>query len=405
MNLQESTILTVTQLNNQAKYFLEEKFAHVWIEGELSSPKKYPSGHIYFTLKDDNSELSCVMFAQQSKKLSFDLLTGTKVIANGDISLYLARGQYQFIVKNMYPSGQGELWLAYEKLKQKLFDEGLFDEVHKKPIPKYPKEIGIVTSSSGAVLRDIINVVNRRSPQVRILLRSAQVQGENSAQDISNGINELNEHGRVDAIIVGRGGGSWEDLWSFNEEIVARAIYESEIPVISAVGHETDFTITDLVADLRAPTPSVAAELAVPIKNELIQTIDYFSSRLFDSVKKSIENRNDLVNQYLSRYGLHKPNILLNRLSENINIKDHQIRQLISTKLNQSYEKVNSFEKNLENLNPMKILERGYSVVFDENCSLVNSTKSVSLGDTINVKFARGLISANVQNIEDSENE
>ncbi len=405
MEVSESTILTITQLNNQAKYILEKKFTHVWIEGEISTSKKYPSGHIYFTLKDDNSEISCVMFAQYVKKVSFDFSPGTKVIANGDVSLYLARGQYQFIAQNMYPSGQGELWLAFEKLKEKLQNEGLFDNQHKKNIPKYPKEIGVVTSSSGAVLRDIINVVNRRSPQVHILLRSAQVQGEGSSLDIASGIKDLNDHGRVDIIIVGRGGGSWEDLWSFNDEVVARAIFESKIPVISAVGHETDFTIADFVADMRAPTPSAAAEIAVPRRDELLQSIDHCTSRIIDSLKRSIGNRLDLVNQYAKRYGFHKPNILLEQISDNIEVKSSQLEKLIATKFSTSEQDIATLEKNLENLNPLRVLDRGYAIVYNEDGKIINSPKFVSIDNKIDVKLAKGRITAKVLKTRVNEND
>jgi exodeoxyribonuclease VII large subunit len=280
MALDNPTILTVTQLNNQVKSQMETRFKNLWIQGEISSPKKYPSGHTYLTLKDSQSEISSVLFSGSGRNIDFQILHGLKVIAYGQPSIFIRRGQYQFIIENMYPAGKGELWLSFEQLKKRLVNEGLFDQKFKRNISLYPRRIGVLTSGSGSVLRDIINVINRRAPHINILVRPVQVQGEAAVDDIRRGLKEMNEHGGVDTIILGRGGGSMEDLWCFNDESLARDIFHSRLPVISAVGHETDFTISDFVADHRAPTPSAAAEIAVPKQADLVQILDDFQKRM-----------------------------------------------------------------------------------------------------------------------------
>ena len=267
-------ILSVSQLNHEIKTLLESTIPVLWIEGEISNLKLHSSGHIYFSLKDKESQISAVMWRSRSAQLFFTPQDGMKVHAFGKINVFHKRGYYQFDIIKLQPAGIGELQLAYEQLKQRLQEEGIFDEEHKRQIPEFPERIGIVTSPTGAAIQDLLNILNRRFPGLEIVLGPVKVQGEGAAQEIADAVDNFNKFGKADLLIVGRGGGSLEDLWAFNEEIVARSIFRSKIPVISAVGHEVDFTISDFVSDLRAPTPSAAAELAVPDRIDLLNHVN-----------------------------------------------------------------------------------------------------------------------------------
>jgi len=280
MDFFERRILTVSQLTSGIKDLLESAFDEVWVEGELSNIRRPPSGHLYFTLKDEESQIRGVIFKQQSRLLRFELEDGQHVICWGRVGVYERRGEYQLILDYAEPRGIGSLQIAFEQLKGRLAAEGLFDADRKRPLPLLPQRIGIVTSPTGAVIQDMLHILRRRFENIEVLLCPVKVQGEGAAQEIAQGIEYLGEEGKVDVIIVGRGGGSLEDLWAFNEEAVARAIFVSPVPVISAVGHETDFTIADFVADVRAPTPSAAAELAVQQKRDLVRVIDVLTERL-----------------------------------------------------------------------------------------------------------------------------
>jgi len=280
MDFFDRRILTVSQLTAGIKGLLESSFDEVWVEGEVSNIRRPPSGHLYFTLKDEDSQIRGVIFKQQSRLLRFELEDGQQVICWGRVGVYERRGEYQLILDYAEPKGIGSLQIAFEQLKGRLAEEGLFDADRKRPLPLLPQRIGIVTSPTGAVIRDILNILRRRFENIEVLLYPVKVQGEGAAQEIAQGVEYLGEQGEVDVIIVGRGGGSLEDLWAFNEEAVARAIFASPVPVISAVGHETDFTIADFVADVRAPTPSAAAELAVQQKRDLVRMIEVLTERL-----------------------------------------------------------------------------------------------------------------------------
>ncbi|MFQ5772424.1 MAG: exodeoxyribonuclease VII large subunit, partial [bacterium] len=260
---------SVSELTRQIKFLLESSFPEIWVQGEISNFTHHSSGHMYFSLKDENAQISCVMWRSRNQHLFFTPQDGMKVILDARITVYEKRGAYQLDVLQMQPAGVGELQLAFEQLKNRLREEGLFSEEFKKPIPLYPERIGIVTSPTGAAVQDLISVLQRRFPGIEIIINAARVQGEGAATEIARAIDDFNDYGKVDVLIVGRGGGSLEDLWAFNEEVVARAVFRSKIPIISAVGHEVDFTICDFVADLRAPTPSAAAELAVRHRDEL----------------------------------------------------------------------------------------------------------------------------------------
>jgi exodeoxyribonuclease VII large subunit len=277
-------ILTVSELTQEIKEILEERFPEVWVEGEISNLRIPPSGHIYFTLKDDTSQIRAVLFKMQARTLRFAPEDGLHVVCRGRVSLYEKRGDYQLILESMEPKGIGALQLAFVQLKEKLEKEGLFDPARKKPIPMVPQKVGVITSPTGAVIRDMLHILNRRFENLHILLYPVRVQGEEASREIAEAVKYFNQRTDVDVIIVGRGGGSLEDLWAFNEEAVARAIYHSKIPIISAVGHETDYTISDFVADLRAPTPSAAAELVVRDKREIKNVLHYLRGRLENEV-------------------------------------------------------------------------------------------------------------------------
>lgn len=384
----EQIIATVSQLNGFIKKTFESNpvFSDIWIKGEISNFKKHYSGHLYLTLKDEGGVLKAVMFKSSAYSLSFMPSDGMKVLARGRVSVYEAGGAYQLYINEMIPDGVGELYIAYEKLKKKLEAEGLFDEEHKKPIPQYPSVIGVVTASTGAAVRDIINVMTRRYPYAEIIIYPAQVQGAGAAESISKGIEYFNKEKICDTIIVGRGGGSIEDLWAFNEEMVAYAIYNSEIPIISAVGHEVDFTIADFVADLRAPTPSAAAELAVPSQTELMRKISDLEYTIKTLLISNLKNKK-----------LKLDSIKL--LSPQDIIENHFLRLDVSTK-----EIINAMEKiilsskekyvgvlgRLDALSPLKVLKRGFSVPVDENEEVIKSVTELDKKKNFILRLADG---------------
>ncbi len=301
MDLFETKVLTVSQLTAGMKDLLESHFDEVWVEGEISNLRRPPSGHIYFTLKDETSQIRAVIFKMQGRYLRFDLEDGQHVICWGRVGIYERRGEYQLILDYVEPKGIGSLQLAFEQLKARLAEEGLFDEGRKRPLPLLPRRIGIVTSPTGAAIRDMLNIVRRRFENIEVVLYPVKVQGEGAAEEIAQGIGYLGEKGEVDVIIVGRGGGSLEDLWAFNEEVVARAIFRSPVPIVSAVGHETDFTIADFVADLRAPTPSAAAELVVRDKREIVRLIGALAERMVREVDRLFARKREEVKGFEGR--------------------------------------------------------------------------------------------------------
>jgi exodeoxyribonuclease VII large subunit len=303
----ERRVYSVAEITREIKTDIESRFPSLWIEGEISNFKRHASGHFYFSLKDAEAQISCVMWRGRNQGLRFEPQDGMKVLAVGDVTDDERQGKYQLDTAVLRPSGVGDLQLAFEALKKKLAAEGLFDEGRKRPIPAFPERIGIVTSPTGAAIHDIVQVASRRFPPVQLLLRPVRVQGEGAAEDIARGIGEFNEWGEADVLIVGRGGGSMEDLWAFNEEAVARAVASSRIPVVSAVGHEVDFTICDFVADLRAPTPSAAAELVVPDRGELLSTIHQWMGRSARLLRDRIRFLNERVRAFDRSHALQKP--------------------------------------------------------------------------------------------------
>jgi len=386
---------TVSELNAQIRFLMEGSLSDIWVTGEISNFHYHPSsGHMYFTIKDDRGEMQCAMFRGKNQYLKFKPSDGMEVRILGSVSIYEKRGQVQLIVSRMEPAGLGDLFKAFEALKETLSEEGLFDAIHKNSIPKFPRKIGVITSGSGAALQDILNVLNRRSPHVDILVRSTIVQGNESSQDISNAIQEFNDHGLVDVIIVGRGGGSIEDLWSFNEEIVSRSIFESTIPIISAVGHETDFTIADFVADLRAPTPSIAAELATtPLKDILILLIEI--NKGFKRVlKRDIEQAWVLTDHLEARLSNQQPQKKIQRQVERLTQFDQRLRHGISTTQNHFIKKTETLQKQLNSLGPKQVLDRGYAIALMKNGDLIRNAVDISIGDSFSLETGNGLFGA-----------
>ncbi len=383
--------ITVEELNQYIKNKIDgdEVLNNVYVKGEISNCKLHYTGHIYFTLKDEKSLIKCVMFKSYTPHLTFIPKDGMKVFVLGSVSVFERDGVYQIYCKAMRQDGIGSLYEAYEKLKSKLELEGLFDESHKVKIPMYPKTIGVLTSSTGSVIRDIINVSTRRNPNVHIRLLPVPVQGPGACEKIAEGIRKMNEEKLADVLIVGRGGGSLEDLWPFNEEIVARAIYDSEIPIISAVGHETDFTIADFVSDLRAPTPSAGAELAVPNIQDVIYNIDSYNNRLKVELKRKIEIMKMRYEKCMTRRVFKEP---LQRLNEKYMILDSTIKGIISSTKKNLESKKTEFLKTttkIDALSPLKTLTRGYCIT-QKNSKIISKTNDLMVGDYINIKYIDG---------------
>jgi len=356
-------IYTVDELTRSIKLILEENLGDIWVKGEVSNCRRAASGHIYLTLKDGKSVVRAVLFRGYQSGIKFEIEDGLNVIAHGKVSVFERRGEYQIIIDFIEPEGLGALQLAFEQLKKKLAEEGLFDDAHKKPIPPFPETVGIVTSPTGAAIRDILNVIDRRYSGVHIVVYPTLVQGTEAAQSIAGAIEKANERDEVEVLIVGRGGGSTEDLWPFNEEVVARAIYKSHIPVISAVGHEIDFTISDFVADLRAPTPSAAAELVVQNKVELISQLKGLTVRLLQAV----QNMMQLKAEMLSRY---TPDALRNSVDKILREKQlvlDDLEKMLSIRMADILKKTRAaFEKMVGELNvlsPLNTLSRGYAII------------------------------------------
>ena len=386
--------LTVKELNIYIKTLVDrdEFLNNVYVRGEISNFKRHYTGHLYFTLKDGESLIKCVMFKSYTQNIVFEPKDGMAVLILGTVAVYERDGVYQIYVKGMEPDGVGALHTAYEQLKQKLELKGMFDEKYKKPIPILPKSIGVVTSKTGAVIRDIINVTTRRLPNVNIKLFPAAVQGVGAAETIVKGIKYFNEQRNVDLIIIARGGGSLEDLWPFNEEITANAIFESELPIISAVGHETDFTIADFVADLRAPTPSAAGELAVPDRNEIIWKLQNINRRLSLSLTKKVEGMNNRYQKVMNSRVMKNP---LDLLNERRVLLDNAIKNLEKNITIEFKNKKLNLVKSitaLDTLSPLKTLARGYSIVEDCKGNVIKSIKNLKSNDEISIILNDGKV-------------
>ncbi|MCA9734521.1 MAG: exodeoxyribonuclease VII large subunit [Deferribacteres bacterium] len=383
--------LTVSDATQRIKSLLETELLPMEIEGEISNFLHHNSGHMYFSIKDAKAQMPCVMWSGRNVSLRFKPSDGLKVRVQGRITVYERRGAYQLEVYSMRPSGVGPLQEAFERLKQELNEQGLFDEAHKLPIPAIPSKIGIVTSETGAAIRDIVSVIRRRWPVAELILRPTLVQGETAAQDIAEAIAEFNEFGDVDVLIVGRGGGSLEDLWAFNEEIVARAIYKSMIPVVSAVGHQIDFTISDFVADLRAPTPSAAGELVVPDAFEVRNQMHNFLQHALRQVESRIRQGRQRLDGLIKSYGLRKPFDELKQLRQTLDEMQMHLAFLVKTKIIIERQNVVSFSRQLDSLNHKNILKRGFSIVRDKaSKNIIKTTDQLLLDQEIEIKFAHG---------------
>lgn len=395
---QQKRIFNVSEVNKYIKMLMDSDplLTNISIRGEITNFKAHYTGHLYFTLKDESATIKCVMFKGNAQFLRFKPQDGMKVVIQGQISAFERDGVYQIYCKSMSPEGLGDLYLAYEQLKEKLSKEGLFDDVHKKPIPFLPQRVGVITSRTGAVIRDIINVSTRRYPNVNILLYPAAVQGVNVASTVIEGINTFNKLDNVDVIIIARGGGSFEDLFGFNDEGIARAVFASHIPIVSAVGHETDFSICDFVADLRAPTPSAAAELVYPEYSEIVSRITTDKNRTMIAMKNYIERKRQYVERLKAAKLEKVPLDIINRYRMNI---DSIISKSEST-IRYSIEKyktrcVRSITK-IDALSPLKTITRGYSVA-ELNGKVIRKVEDVKSEDKIQITVSNGKINAIVE--------
>jgi len=451
MELDQSRYLTVQALTKyiKRKFDRDPHLSNLFVRGEISNFKRHSSGHMYFTLKDEKARILSVMFSSNNQSMKFRPENGMNVLIRGDVSVYESGGQYQIYVKEMQPDGIGELYLAYEQLKEKLEKAGYFDQGRKRVIPKFPKRIAVVTSPTGAAIRDIITTIKRRYPIGEILIFPALVQGEQAAGSIAGAMKKVNDLGDIDVLIIGRGGGSIEELWAFNEEIVAQAIVESKVPVISAVGHETDFTIADFVADLRAPTPTAAGELAVPHVDDLLERIMNRRLRLIKSFKAKLQSERSRLNSLMKSYALRNPRNLYQQKIETVDRLTDQLQKNISLHVRQNHdqltrlhsrlqrvhpsqlitiqhervlfmktrvekqfkqvlkEKKNRFSSSLSTLHalsPLKVMDRGYSLVYQDEGTLIKSSKQVKAGDHLEINVRDGKIHCEVESVEEREN-
>lgn len=400
--MRERQALSVTQVNLYIKEVMnrDDVLTDVLVKGELSNFKAHSSGHMYMSLKDETGVMRAVMFRSSAAKLNFKPQNGMKVVAHGRVTVYERDGQYQLYIDHMQQDGIGDLYVAFEQLKNKLSAEGLFDPAHKKPLPKYPKRVGVVTAPTGAAIRDIINVLTRRFSYSDVVLYPVLVQGENAAQSIVSAIRYMNETHGADVLIVGRGGGSIEDLWAFNEEIVARAIYDSEIPIISAVGHEIDFTIADFAADLRAPTPSAAAELAVPAQSELSEKFHNVYVRLYGQVQRMLERKELELKRFRERpvllnltVKLEEQQIYIDRLRQDFITRAERVME-------QKKKELGILASKLDGLSPLGTLSRGYAVAKGADGRVVRSAKQVNIGDEMTVLLEDGTVKTRVLECE-----
>ena len=430
MNLSDrpEKIYTVSEITHQIKAELENIFHVIWIEGEIADFKRAHSGHLYFTLKDEKSALNCVMWRSSAGRVPFELESGLQVVSKGQISVYEQRGQYQLYVESIEPRGKGALQLAFEQLREKLKKEGLFDPSVKKKLPLLPKKIGVVTSPRGAAIIDIIKTLERRFAHLHIMIYPAKVQGEGAGDEIVEGIDYLGSRADMDVIIIGRGGGSLEDLWAFNEEKVARAIFRCPVPIISAVGHEIDFTIADFVADIRASTPSVAAEMVIEKEQSLLERIENLEKRVFHHIRFFIQERKHEVTSLIHHQAFQNFKVRLFNLIQQVDEFETRARYVIQTlvqnlvqaksRVDLAQEKMSSTIKRLvqnrhgkwerlsaelDNLSPLSILKKGYTLCWkNAQTRLVQQVEDVDEGDEVTVAFFKGEFTAQVRRVDEN---
>ncbi len=395
----ESNVYSVSQINRYIKMLIDKDayLNSITVRGEITNFKAHYTGHFYFTLKDETSTIKCVMFKSMASLVKFKPADGMKVVITGQVSLFERDGTYQIYCKTMVPEGVGELYLAYEQLKEKLAKEGLFDVKYKKKIPFLPNRVGVITSKTGAVVRDIINVSTRRYPNVNLCIFPAAVQGVNVASTVIEGIETFNRLNNVDVIIIARGGGSFEDLFGFNDESLARKIFESNIPIVSAVGHETDFTICDFVSDLRAPTPSAAAELVYPRYSDIISKISVNENRVLIATKNYLIRKMEYVKRIMASKLEKVPLDMINKYKMEIDKSIAISENAMCLKLEKYKSKSSNLISKLDALSPLKTLSRGYSVVENENHKVIKSKNDVEVGNNISITFSDGKINATVK--------
>lgn len=426
--MNQNKYLTVGALTRYLKVKFDQdiNLQTVFLKGEISNFKSHTTGHLYFSIKDETSKINAIMFSTNAKKLKFTPTDGTKVLVVGRVTVYEATGNYQIYIEEMLEDGVGNLYVAFEKLKEKLSKEGLFDKKYKKEIPKFPKKVGIITASTGAAIRDILTTIKRRYPICETILFPSLVQGDNAKEDIVKKINMAQNYD-IDVLIVGRGGGSIEDLWPFNEEIVARAIFASNIPIISAVGHEIDYTIADFVSDLRAPTPTAAAELAVPNITDVLNLVNQYKIRIIENINKKINYCDLYLDSIKNSFVIKNPLLIYENKEQKLDILNENINRLFNHKLDIIDEKLKTIKNNqllvnptkifepfnkemqiiidkLSLLNPLNVLKRGYSVTYI-NEKIVKSIKELSKGKVINIKLNDGLARATINEVLEEKNE
>ena len=400
----ERQALSVTQLNEYLKMLLEgdRVLSNVFVRGEISNFKLYSSGHAYFTLKDDAGQLKSVMFRSYFSRMAFLPEDGMRVIAHGRVSVYESSGQYQLYVDDMQPDGAGSLAMRFEQLKRKLAAEGLFDEARKRPLPSMPRRIGVITSPLGAAVHDIINVLGRRFPLAEMILYPSEVQGAQAPAQLISGLEFFSATGLVDVIILGRGGGSAEDLWAFNDEYLARAVASCSVPVISAVGHESDFTICDFIADRRAPTPSAAAELAVPDMGEILRSLESARLGLQSLMQKRIAQERRFLGQLTASRVFTRSEQMLDNFRMQLDEKEADLNRAVGQTLSQKRQSITSVAGKLEALNPLSVLSRGYATVSREGIS-ITSVKQINENDTLDIQMADGSLTATVLQRKDAK--
>lgn len=388
-------VLSITQINFFLKSLIEGdgRLTDIYAAGEISNfTDHYRSGHLYFSLKDEKSVLKAVMFSNAARRLRFKPKDGMRVIVRGRVSVYEPSGQYQFYVEGMQPDGLGALSLAFEQMKEKLSKEGLFDEEYKKPIPRFPARIGIITSPTGAAVRDMLNILSRRWPAAELIFCPVLVQGEGAPAQLTAAVQEMNAKRCADVILIGRGGGSAEDLAAFNDETLARTIFASKIPIISAVGHETDFTICDFVADLRAPTPSAAAELAVPDRYEVCTQLDMLTRRMKNAAENGINDRRQALDAVAASKVLRDPQAMLRARQTELRAVMQALRSAEQHRWMQEKENFSALSGRLDAMSPLKVMARGYAALSDETGSPVRSVRDVQIGDTVRARLADGTL-------------
>jgi len=404
IKIPESNILTVGKLTDYIKQRLEgdSNLNNIWVRGEISNFRRQSSGHLYFTLKDDVSQIECIVWKSSALLLKFEPEQGMKVLVLSSIDLYKPYGKYKLIISEMHLDGLGELHQKFLQLKEKLKKEGLFSEEHKKPIPKFPRVIGIITSPTGAAIKDLIRNLTRRFPNINIKVVPTLVQGIGASKNIVKSIELINKIKGVDVIILGRGGGSLEDLWCFNEEIVARAIFKSKIPIISAVGHETDFTISDFVADCRSPTPSTAAEIAVPDKNELLKEINHLRERLLLKTKRTIEFKKQYMESITDRPIFKRPFDFINQYLQQIDDLTLKSSRAIHNFLELKRKGLEIITAKLYSINPRAVLERGYSIAMKKG-KIIKTIQGIKINDMIDIVILKGKIKSQVKEVKNDK--